>query len=104
MSEKYYCPDCDKELSEEKLETLHGCLDCHGTVPSDKLFWLRKKLTKLKSENERLRSALGFYGDIKNYSLHPATSHPDCMHVVGFINEHEPGGRALEALSHKEKE
>jgi hypothetical protein len=43
---KSHCQDCDKELSEEKGEYAHGCLDCHGTVPSDKLFWLRKKLAE----------------------------------------------------------
>ena len=58
MSEEFYCQDCDKLLSKEKGELDHGCLDCHGSVPSEKLFWLRKELESLKAENAKLREAL----------------------------------------------
>ncbi len=53
-----YCQDCDKELSEERGEYAHGCLDCHGAIPSEKLFWLRKELASLKEELKEARKAI----------------------------------------------
>jgi len=58
MTEKFYCENCDKELSEKKLEHLHGCLDCHGTVPSDKIFWLRKENKLLKKQIQTAKEVL----------------------------------------------
>ena len=74
MSE--YCQDCDKELSEEKGEHAHGCLDCHGTVPSDKLFWLRKELSELKEVLREAKIMAEFYGDVENWRnpTHPKGS------------------------------
>ncbi len=40
---------------QSKGEYDHGCLDCHGSVQSEKLFWLRKENAKLK---EALREAV----------------------------------------------
>jgi hypothetical protein len=43
------CPYCDKELSEEKGEMAHGCLDCHYDPRVEKIW-------DLTEENERLKS------------------------------------------------
>lgn len=61
MSEEVFCPDCDKELIKEKGEYDHGCLDCHGTIQSEKLFWYRKEITRLKKALGIANEAIGFY-------------------------------------------
>ena len=61
MSDSIFCEDCGKTLMQSKGEYDHGCLDCHGSVQSEKLFWLRKEnkaqaqeIQKLKADREVL--------------------------------------------------
>jgi hypothetical protein len=42
-------------------------------------------INNLRAENARLREALEFYADDMNWQNVPATSHPDCMDFVSFI-------------------
>lgn len=68
--------------------------------------WLDDKILEtdqfnlnLQVENEELIKALKFYANPFNYTHHPANSHPDCMHFVGFINESEAGELARNILT-----
>ena len=59
MSDFVFCQDCGKILTQSKGEYDHGCLDCHGSVQSEKLFWLRKENKKLKAAVLELSETLG---------------------------------------------
>jgi len=59
---------------------------------------LKQELNRLKAENARLMEALEFYADDMNWQNVPATSHPDCIDFVSFIQEKDAGSKAREAL------
>ena len=50
MSESIFCEDCGKTLMQARGEYDHGCLDCAGSIQSEKLFWLRKEVKELKAK------------------------------------------------------
>ena len=59
----------------------------------------------VQEREARLVEALEFYADSNNYNHFPATSDPNCMVFVGFIEEKEPGEKARQALAdYKTKE
>ena len=78
MSESIFCEDCGKTLMQAKGEYDHGCLDCAGSVQSEKLFWLRKEVKELKAKIklqdqriENLLRAVNFYAKENNWMRHP---------------------------------
>ena len=62
------------------------------------VFGLMLACGNLIEQNARLREALEFYADDMNWIHEPATSHPDCMDFVSFIQERDAGTIAREAL------
>lgn len=52
---------------------------------------------------EASEAALKFYADSNNYRYFPATSHPECMDFVGFVEERTPGETATQALAEVQK-
>ena len=65
---EFFCYCCDKKLSKEQGEHDHGCLDCHGTIQADKLFFADKYIKKLKKQNEIMKLALEFYSNEENWN------------------------------------
>jgi hypothetical protein len=47
VGEVYYCEYCDKELSHDKGEVLHGCLDCCHDIRCERIRFLQSKVDKL---------------------------------------------------------
>lgn len=80
--ESIFCQDCGKTLMQSKGEYDHGCLDCAGSIQSEKLFWLRKENKKLQAENKKLREALEWYANRNNWKFQSYSS--DCKDVIDF--------------------
>jgi len=101
MSDSIFCQDCGKTLMQSKGEYDHGCLDCAGSVQSEKLFWLRKEIQKLKADREVLVWALEFYADPLSYrTIETKLDHyPTILNECEHINHRLCGGkRARQAL------
>lgn len=108
MSDFVFCQDCGKILTQSKGEYDHGCLDCHGSVQSEKLFWLRKENKKLKAAVLELSEALEFYSRLNNWHTDGIVDH--CMDVISVTDteycapsEKYGGKRARETLARYEE-
>jgi len=98
MIQIFYCEDCDKELDEKKLEHLHGCLDCHGTVTSEKIFWLRKENRAINKKLEIAKEALEWIAKTDTVShVHG----PDVLWLTNWRNTRKAAAQS--ALNEVEK-
>jgi hypothetical protein len=54
------CRHCLKELSEEKGETVHGCLDCHYCPKVNKIYSLELQLMRAQGAISVLEKLSGY--------------------------------------------
>jgi hypothetical protein len=117
MGESIFCEDCGKTLMQAKGEYDHGCLDCAGSIQSEKLFWLRKEVKVLKSKIqlqdqrvENLLKAVDFYASKDSWrDLIAEEGGPSCLISEGAcdciiaedlsFNEEFGGETARQALA-----
>jgi hypothetical protein len=64
--EIHFCEYCEKELSEEKGELAHGCLNCHYAPWVYKIDKLRKALQKIANDKGPPWDNLDFKAVAKN--------------------------------------
>jgi hypothetical protein len=91
-----FCNYCDKELSEEKGELAHGCLNCHYDP----------RVEKIKQLEQRLKEAeevVAFYADVKSWDNANELDFEICI-VKDYVCEDNTGGlRAREYQAKHQK-
>lgn len=96
------CKYCDKELSEEKGELAHGCLDCHYDPRADKIDLLNRRLKEAEE-------VIAYYA---NYSTWMVSTQPDLFDSVksedleacqGIFNNPEQDIGGKRARSYQQK-
>lgn len=57
-----------------------------------------EEIKQLQNELAEKDAVIQWYGDYSNYNHFPATSDPNCMDFVGFVEEKEAGDKAREVI------